>query len=522
MSPDPHPSSNPIPAVIYCRVSSPQQKIQGHGLESQESRCREYAKRKGYDVEAVFPDDITGGGDFMKRPGMVALLSYIDAQTQKSFTVIFDDLKRFARDTEFHIQLRRAFQSRGARVECLNFKFEDTPEGKFTETIFAAQGELEREQNRRQTCQKMRERIKRGYWVFKAPVGYTYETVPPHGKLLVRREPLASILREALEGFACGRFAIQAEVQRFLEDQPEFSKQNGGVHPQRVTELLTRSIYAGFVEYAPWGISLRKGHHEPLISAKTFEAIQARRAGAKRLPTRADLHKDFVLRGAVCCADCSVPYKSAWSQGKRKKYAYYVCQTKGCESYGKSIPRDRVEGDFADMLRGLTPSQALYGAATAMFRDLWDARLSRVQETQATLRQQLKAAEAKSQKLLDRIIESETPQLAARLEAKFNELELSKAVIEEKLNCAGQPGRPFAESLEHALAFLANPWKIWEKGAFEVRRTILKLVLTAPWPYHRKTGPRTPQIAFPFNALGGNDAGNFSLVPPHGLEPRTY
>ena len=132
-----------------------------------------------------------------------------------------------------------------------------------------------------------------------------------------------------------------------------------------------------------------------------------------------------MLRGAVCCADCSVPYKSAWSQGKRKKYAYYVCQTKGCESYGKSIPRDRIEGDFADMLRGLTPSQALYGAATARFRDLWDARLSRVQETLAALRQQLAAVEEKSQKLLDRIVESETPQLTARLEAKFNELELS-------------------------------------------------------------------------------------------------
>jgi hypothetical protein len=31
-----------------------------------------------------------------------------------------------------------------ATVECLNFKFEDTPEGKFIETIIAAQGELER------------------------------------------------------------------------------------------------------------------------------------------------------------------------------------------------------------------------------------------------------------------------------------------------------------------------------------------------------------------------------------------
>ena len=99
--------------------------------------------------------------------------------------VIFDDLKRFARDTEFHIALRRAFQRRKARIECLNFKFDDTPEGKFIETIMAAQGELERQQNSRQVIQKMQARIAAGYWCFKPIIGYKYKRVDGHGKLLV-------------------------------------------------------------------------------------------------------------------------------------------------------------------------------------------------------------------------------------------------------------------------------------------------------------------------------------------------
>ena len=44
-------------AVIYCRVSSTKQRVEGSGLESQEQRCRAYADDKGYEVEAVFPDD---------------------------------------------------------------------------------------------------------------------------------------------------------------------------------------------------------------------------------------------------------------------------------------------------------------------------------------------------------------------------------------------------------------------------------------------------------------------------------
>ncbi|MEJ8476638.1 recombinase family protein [Roseibium algae] len=162
----------PSKAIIYCRVSSKGQADDGHGLEGQETRCRQYAQSKGYEIVAVFPDTISGGGNFMQRPGMVALLSFLDAQPGEAFTVIFDDLKRFARDTRFHLDLREAFRKRGARIECLNFKFDDTPEGEFIETIIAAQGALERKQNSRQVAQKMKARMQSGYWIHLAPVGY--------------------------------------------------------------------------------------------------------------------------------------------------------------------------------------------------------------------------------------------------------------------------------------------------------------------------------------------------------------
>ena len=201
---------------------------EGHGLESQEYRCREYARQMGYVVEAVFPDDVSGAGDFMKRPGMVALLSFLDAQPGKRFVVIFDDLKRFARDTEFHGALRRAFKQRGAQIECLNFKFDETPEGEFVELVFAAQGQLERKQNQRQVLQKMQARVKRGYWCFSPTVAYEFVYDKTHGKIIVPREPNASIVREALEGFSSGRFQTPTEVRRFLELQPAFPKMRNG------------------------------------------------------------------------------------------------------------------------------------------------------------------------------------------------------------------------------------------------------------------------------------------------------
>lgn len=70
------------------------------------------------------------------------------------------------------------------RRECLNCKFDDSPEGPFIETLFAAQGQLEREQNGRQTREKTKARLEAGFYAFNAPVGYKYADTKPNGKVL--------------------------------------------------------------------------------------------------------------------------------------------------------------------------------------------------------------------------------------------------------------------------------------------------------------------------------------------------
>src|SRR3546814_6176450 len=109
-------------ALIYCRVSTRQQKNDGSGLLSQEHRCREYAAKNNMVVEAVFPDDVSGGGDFMKRPGMLSLLYYLAAPAGHESVVIFAVLQRFDLDTEFPIKLSRAFQERYPNIGRSQFR----------------------------------------------------------------------------------------------------------------------------------------------------------------------------------------------------------------------------------------------------------------------------------------------------------------------------------------------------------------------------------------------------------------
>ena len=462
-------------AVIYCRVSSKKQTSDGAGLESQEHRCRDYARLRGYEVKAVFPDDVSGGGDFMNRPGMVALLAYLDAHPLESYVVIFDDLKRYARDTEFHLKLRREMAARNAGRECLNFKFEDSPEGEFIETIIAAQGELERKQNRRQVIQKMKARVEQGFWVFRAPVGYKYVTSKRGGKELVPDEPLAAVVREALEGYASGRLASQTEVKRFLEADPFFPKDmpNGLLRPQTVPRFLGKAVYAGYVEAPEWGVSLRKGNHAGLISFETFQKVQNRLTTGVYAPTRKDINEDFPLRGAVSCACCNTPLTAGWSKGKTKKHAYYRCKTKGCVQYGKSIPKAKIERQFCSLLISMQPSVPILDMASAMFQDAWEQQKVMAEASARAFKADVGKVEKKIDELLERIIETTASRVVRAYEDKIETLEREKLVLLEKAEKPASSKYTYGELFELSLKFLSNPYKMWVSGQLELQRLVL-------------------------------------------------
>jgi len=499
-------------AVIYCRVSRKGQT----GLGSQEHRCRQYAQEKGYKVVAAFDDDVSGGGDFIKRRGMVDLLGFLDKHIETNFIVIFDDLKRYARDVEFHLKLRRLMAERGAIRECLNFTFEDTPEGQFTEVINAAVGELDRKQTARQNRQKSIARLEQGYAVFNhLPIGFKYVKVKGGNSEAVRDEPLASIVQEALEGYATGRFASQVEVKRFLEAQPAFPKHlpDGTIRQQKVVDMLNQIMYAGYIAVPKWGVSIRDAKHEGLISKAAFEAIQQRLKGGVYAPARKDIREDFPLRGAVACACCEKPLRSGWSKGKCKKHPYYLCHTKSCDMYGKSIRRADIEGDFEKLLKTLQPTEGLFKVATAMFRDYWNTKVEQTIAHAKIIKADILGVEKQIDQLVDRTLEATNARVIAAYEKRIDECERKKLVLAENASKAHQPQPDFDGMLEHPLKFLANPHGIWASGKFILRRMVLKLAFTEPLLYCRETGYRTPKTSIPFKVLGSFNGQKSEMVP---------
>ncbi|GAB5373962.1 MAG: hypothetical protein AcusKO_04240 [Acuticoccus sp.] len=505
-------------AVIYCRVSGAKQVRDGDGLASQESRCREYARMKGYAVTTVFADDMTGGA--IKRPAMDGMLAYLRKHRRDGTIVIIDDISRLARGLEAHLKLRASLAGAGGKLESPSIEFGEDSDSLLVENLLASVAQHQREKNGEQTKNRMRGRMLNGYWVFQAPVGYRYEKVGSHGKLLVRDEPVASIVAEALEGFAAGRFASPVEIKRFLQDQRDYPKgPTGYILQQRVSDLLSRPIYAGYISHERFGIDLVKGHHEPLIDLATWQKIQERLKGRAKAPTRADLNRDFPLRNFVLCEDCGEPYTSCWSTGKYKQYPYYLCDTKGCPSYRKSVRKERLEEEFEAILETVTPARSLVEMARVMFRQAWDQRAASALETAVRLKRKLVKIETAVAGLLDRVIAADSDTVIKAYERRIRDLEIEKATINERIATAGQPVRPFDEVYRTLFDFLANPLKLWRSGRLDLQRIVLKLVFADHLTYARNSGYRTPNTSCIFKVLDSLNGQNYQMVREGGLEP---
>ncbi len=467
----------------------------------------------------VFRDDVSGG--VAKRPGMMAMLDFLKKQ-RKPHVVIIDDISRLARGVKAHVELRAAIDAAGGILESPSVEFGDDADSELREYLLATVAQHHRRKNAEQTKHRMRARVMNGYWCFSSPVGYRYQRVAGHGKLLVKHEPEASIIKDAFEGYASGHFQTQAEVMRFLESNPQWpNKGRTRVTGQMVMRLLTRVHYAGFIDVPEWDLSMIPAKHVPIVSYETFMAVQTRMKGRAKVPARKGLSGDFPLRGFVTCGGCGKAYTATWSKGRYSNYPYYLCWTKGCSHYGKSVRREVMEGDFEELLRAMKPAPELFALAYDMLRGVWELKAANAEQNSAQIDTELKKIERSLDQFLDRIVEAESSTLIRTYERKIKQLEQERAVLREKQVVVGRPLASFDQTFRTAMSYLGNPCNLWDSGRIDHRRAVLKLSFADRLSYVRGEGFRTAVTSSPFRLLSHLKGEKSEVVPQEGFEPPT-
>ncbi len=170
--------------AIYVRVSTSEQKLDGYGLEAQESQLLAYVENnKGLNLQSkkewIFRDIHTGSD--IDRPALQKLLRMIEAG--KFDAVLIWKLDRLSRSLKHLLTIFETFQKKHVSLISLqeNIDF-NGPIGRFMSHIFGAVAEFERELIKGRT--KMGKIASAEMGNYTGPnIPYGYKPVPnPHGK----------------------------------------------------------------------------------------------------------------------------------------------------------------------------------------------------------------------------------------------------------------------------------------------------------------------------------------------------
>ncbi len=505
--------------VIYCRVSSQKQVREGNGLDSQEAKCRTWCRSRNLDVLKVFREEGISGGK-KDRPALMNMFSFLEEVSKKNTKciVLVEDLNRWSRETVNHFMLKQTITSLGHSLQSVNMSLDDTDESEFMETVAAGISQLERKKNAKRTKTCMQEHAKMGFWLMNPPTGYKRERINGHIHC-VRKEPTASYIQEALEGFANFRFHTQKDVYNYLK-MKEIIGYDGKptkISLHFVKNMLINERYTGCFAYDRWNIPYQKWAIEEIISRKTYDKIQERLNRKKSCVQVRKYNLDdeeFPLRRWVRCNVCGTPLTASKSTSKSgKRHSYYHCHNKACPMRGKGIRQEVIHEDFKKILNMITPNSKTISLIQALIKDKEKTESENWRNIKKLKEQEIKNKKEEKEKCFELLLKNDNPEVMKMCNEKIAKLEIEIKELTREIEDNNVNTQNLEKIGSKVFDFISKPLAVWNIGNHKQRQGVLKLCFSEPISYDRTKKFGTPKLSSIFSMFNNFSGKNHDWRP---------
>jgi site-specific DNA recombinase len=440
----------------YARVSSEEQ-AKGSSLQDQQDAIRAYASARKLTVTRFYVEAESAVHEKIERRAQVrALLKDV----RKGDLVLVDKIDRWSRDPEFTYRSVRELLAAGANLYAVGDAIDaSTPEGDTAlgfRILFAREEHKRIKQRLVGTRRLLRER---GYYADgQPPFGYRR---PPANKgdrlaknVLVVVPEEADVVRRVFDLYVRGR--------SFAQVAAEF-----GLTLFHTSKILKRRTYLGEVR-TPSGEWI-KGHHEPIVTSRTFEAARKRieeaRLGGPRARSGDVGTSDWIARDVAHCGRCGARMSAVYGPKRPNRRFYYRCS-------------QRCKARKATACRHIAHAAVEEAVAVLVGRRLGEMRaeLARAPAAEERPTTDIESRRAKLQRKRERYQEQYADEMMTREELRAAMVRLDEERLrldaEEEASKAPAPLATRAER-RAALGYLRELKGVWSDAAGRVRRQIV-------------------------------------------------
>lgn len=410
-------------AAAYIRVSTEEQTE--YSPDSQLKAIRKYAKEHDMILpeEFIFMDEGISGRTAGKRPEFQRMIGTAKTKPKPFDAILLWKFSRFARNRQDSIVYKSMLRKQcGIDVVSISEQLGDDNTSVLIEALIEAMDEYYSLNLAEEVKRGMNEKFSRGGVVSQPPFGYKMQ----EGKFVPDEN--ADTVRMVFDDFLAGKGyrQIAAKLNSF-----GITTKNGNTWGNRNIEyLLTNPVYSGKLRRSEdpkdrtdryhENAQLVNGTHEPIVTDKTFTAVQERRAALKKQYGRyaRQMPVEFMLKGLCRCSNCGATLVA--TQGGKylqcHNYSRGQCAVSHCISTTKitSAVLDRLRADLegGELVIEVSPAEKQRPAETDV----------------------LSTALAREEKKLERVREAYEAGVDSLAEYKENKAKIQTRIAELKAN----------------------------------------------------------------------------------------
>ena len=443
---------------VYIRKSTDESDRQILSLPAQLFELTEFAKKEGLTIVRVFEESRTAKSP--GRPQFNLMLAEIEKGMAQGILAWHPDrLARNSVDGGRIVYLVDTGQIRDLRFP--TFRFEGSAHGKFMLNIAFCQSKYYVDNLSENIKRGFRQKLRNGIWPNRPPVGYKNDR---NSNTIIVVPEKARLVRKAFELYATGDYALK-EVRTRMNAVGLLSYHDKPMSVSNYQSMFKNRFYYGIMESNG---EVFEGKHEPIISKRLFDEVEAVMAGKSRAKT--STLKPFLYRGFFRCGECGCVITTETQKG----HNYLRC-TKRVAPCTQRYVREEVIASQIDETLGRVALDATI--AETMLGDLETSRVSSQGAQEAAVRA-LQTDLAKCEKQIDLLLDLRLSEAVGEAEyvSKKATLINRKAELRGKLESFAQNSRNRFEPVTRFVLEARNASILIAEGKPEEKRDFLKKI----------------------------------------------
>ena len=439
-------------SIALCRVSTPEQKVEGHSLERQEENVVKASEQLEAPIVRTWSlDQSSRSGKNLKRKDLLEMIEYCKQDKRVKYLIV-DEVDRFMRSIDEFYFFEVSFKALEVQVW-----YASQPElnngdimAKFSKLFHIFKAEASNMERQGKSLNGLKARVAGGYWPFPLHQGYKKGT---EAGLHIQDTKRFRLLQEAFREVTTRSYTVNEALER-LTSKGYKSPSNKPLRIDKFRSLLKDPYYAGALRVKQWDQELwnDKGLHEPIISLEEWEELQLIVDNKMRKFQRKKHNPKYQVSNIIFCSECGE--KKLVGYDHRNGKNGWIGEEYRCRGCGKVHKKHTVHEGLDRLLDSVKLPEGNIDQFMKLLREEW---LEQQKDNFNLVKQEnnrLFKLKGEKAKLAEGVINR--PEIAEELLESINKIKLEIKEVEKRASEAENIEGDFIEFVGYSIDYIKN------------------------------------------------------------------